>query len=178
MILETIFLACFVFGLVLTAGSFFGGHVHLHIGHMHIGHAHGKGGHWFNLFSIAGFLCWFGGVGYLLLQTQHRSLWFVLPAAIASGLFAASLLSLFLTRVLLRHERPMLPEDTEMRGVLAEVSHTVRPGFTGEILFSLNGTRRASAARSTQELARGTEVVVTEYVRGVAWVTPFHAEHE
>jgi membrane protein implicated in regulation of membrane protease activity len=176
MTLESIFLASFVFGLVLTAGSFFGGHVHLHIGHLHLGHAHGKGGHWFNLFSMAGFLCWFGGVGYLLLHTRHYSLWFVFPCAIASGLVAASVLSLFLTRVLLQHDRPLLPEDTEMRGVLAEVSQTVRPGFTGEILFSLNGTRRASAARSTQELTRGTEVVVTDYARGVAWVTPFHAE--
>lgn len=178
MTLESIFLASFVFGLVLTAGSFFGGHVHLHAGHFHLGHTHGKGNHWFNLFSMAGFLCWFGGVGYLLLHTQHHSLWLVFSGAIVSGLGAASVLSLFLTRVLLKYERPLLPEDTEMRGVLAEVSHAVKPGLTGEILFSLNGTRRASAARSTQELVRGTEVVVTEYARGVAWVTPFHEERD
>ena len=172
--LETIFLACFVFGLVLTAGAFFGGHLHLHVGHLHAGP--GKGGHWFNLFSIAGFLCWFGGIGYLLLHGHHTALWVVLVTAGISGMAAATLLSLFLTRVLLKHERPLLPEDTEMRGVVAEVTHTVRAGLTGEIMFSLNGTRRASPARSQSELARGTEVVVTEYARGVAWVTPFHVD--
>ena len=170
--LETMFLACFTFGLVLTAGSLFGGHLHLHIGRVHMGH--GKGGPWFNLFSLAGFLCWFGGVGYLLLHGHSIALWMVVTGAVASGLAAATVLSLFLTRVLLRHERPLLPEDTEMRGVVAEVTHAVRADRIGEIMFSLNGTRRASPARSHVELLRGTEVVVTEYARGVAWVTPFH----
>ena len=55
---------------------------------------------------------------------------------------------LFLVKVLLPHERALLPEDTEMRGVLARVIADVEPGRLGEVLFTLNGTRRSAAARS------------------------------
>ena len=181
MSLETVLLGCFLFGLLFTAGSFFGGH--LHLGHVHFGGHHGHGGrgaaaHWFSPFSIAAFLCWFGGVGYLL-QRQHAfALVGVLAFALLAGCAGASVISLFLTKVLMRNERPLRPEDTEMRGVLARVSSGVRAGGTGEIVFALNGTRHCSAARSTEPfaLAAGTEVVVLNYTRGVAWIAPFHAE--
>jgi hypothetical protein len=179
--LETIFLSCFIFGLVFTAGSFFGGMGHFHLDHWHFGghgaHCRSGAAHWFNAFSIAAFLCWFGGIGYLLFHRHTFTTAVVLLLATAAGLSAASLISAFLTKVLMKHERPLLPEDTEMRGVLARVSNTVRPNGIGEIIFSLNGTRRCSAARSHEDVAmtRGTEVVVTSYSRGVAWVTTFHA---
>jgi hypothetical protein len=181
MTLTTIFLSCFVFGLVFTAGSFFGAG-HLHIGHFHLGHGPSphRGSGWLNGFSIAAFLCWFGGIGYLLQRAHSFTTAVVLLFALSAGCTAAALISTFLTRVLLRHERPLLPEDTEMRGIIARVSNTVRPGRLGEIIFSLNGTRRASAARTlgNRELHRNDEVIVTHYHRGVAWVIPFHTTAE
>jgi membrane protein implicated in regulation of membrane protease activity len=179
---EAIFLSCFVFGLVFTAGSFFGGMGHFHLGHIPLGHhgAHNRGGHWLNGFTIAAFLCWFGGIGYLLQRTHTFALAVVVLLSLSAGFTAAALISAFLTKVLMKHERPLVPEDTEMRGVLARVSNRVRPGGTGEIVFSLNGTRRCAAARSQTEttLPRGTEVVVTSYSRGIAWIAPFHATAE
>ena len=180
---ETIFLSCFVFGLVFTAGAFFGGMGHFHLGHIHLGHHHGahsRGGNWLNGFTVAAFLCWFGGIGYLLQRTHSFALAVVILFALSAGFAASALISAFLTKVLMKHERPLVPEDTEMRGVLARVSNRVRPGGTGEIVFSLNGTRRCAAARSQMEdtLPRGTEVVVTSYSHGIAWITPFHATAE
>ncbi len=181
MIRETIFLVCFSLGLVLTAASFFGGH--LHAGHLHFGghgtHTHhGSAGQWLNAFSMAAFLCWFGGVGYLLQRTHDFTVLAVVLLALAAGCAGGAVISLFLSKVLMRNERPLRPEDTEMRGVLARVTNRVRPGGTGEILFTLNGTRRCSAARSREDetLMRGTEVVVVTYSRGIAWVAPFHKD--
>jgi hypothetical protein len=149
---------------------------HFHVGHVHL-HAHGGPLHRLNGFSIAAFLCWFGGIGYLLQHSHGVTATVAVFFALSAGCVAASLISAFLTKVLLRYERPLLPEDTEMRGVLARVSNRVRPGGTGEIIFSLNGTRRCAAARSHFDgtLQRGEEVVVTEYTRGIAWITPFPA---
>jgi hypothetical protein len=62
-----------------------------------------------------------------------------------------------------------------MVGVLGKVSSDIRPTGTGEIIFSQAGARRASPARSENEgpIAKGTEVVVTRYERGVAYVRPW-----
>ena len=70
-----------------------------------------------------------------------------------------------------------------MIGVLGRVTSEIRPTGTGEIIFSQAGTRRAAAARSDDEatIAKGTEVVVTRYERGIAYVralgraNPFHS---
>ena len=99
----------------------------------------------------------------------------VLLLAVASGLVAASAISAFLVKVLLPRECVLLPEDTEMRGVVARVSSTVRENGTGEILFSLNGTRRCAAARADDGnlIARDTQVLVLRYEHGIAWVRPW-----
>src|SRR5438270_326746 len=71
-------------------------HLHLHHG-MHLGHAHGghgaagKGGpSWFNIGTLAAFLAWFGGTGYLL--EHYYSVWFAAALGVAtlSGLGGAS----------------------------------------------------------------------------------------
>ncbi len=177
------YLGCFVFGLALTALSFFGGLGHLHLGHFHVGHvakvhAHGRGSlSPVNLFTVTAFLCWFGGLGYLLTRQHAFAVWMVLAVSVAAGMASATLVFLFFARVLLPHERALVPEDTEMRGVVARVSMPLRSTGPGEIIFTLNGTRRSAPARAEGErtLARGTEVLVTHYERGVAWVEPFQS---
>jgi len=184
MTLDSFYLICFGVGLVLSVASVVGGFTHLHLGRLHIGHAahapHSTGarGHTHGLssvngFTVTAFLCWFGGAGYLL----HRYSVFVAPLvlllSLLSGVYGAALLWAVLFKVLLPHERVLTAEDTEMTGVLAQVSDSIRDGGgLGEILFSQTGARRCSAARSEdgRSIERGTEVVVIRYERGVAYV--------
>jgi hypothetical protein len=79
---------------------------------------------------------------------------------------------LFLTKVLMSHEENMDPADYEMAGVLGRVSVSIRAGGTGEIVYSQVGTRRVCGARNegSSAIAKGTEVVVTRYDKGIAYV--------
>jgi hypothetical protein len=187
MIWESFYLICFAVGLVLTALSVFTGGGRLHAGHLHLAghghlaaphHAHGAAagsGHGFsrvNGFTVTAFLCWFGGVGYLLRTHESFVASLVLLVAAISGLAGAFLISWFLTSVLLSHERILTAEETEMVGVVGRVTGPLRPGATGEILFSQLGTRRSAPARSEDgtPIERDIEVVVMRYERGVAYV--------
>ena len=187
--MNTFYLICFILGLTFSVLSGFagGGHLHLghfgHIGHLHVGHApvghaHAGGGHpVINGFTVAAFLCWFGGVGYLL---HNYSSWLtplVLIAALAAGLAGASIFYGLLFKLLLPREQILSAEDTRMDGVLARVSDEIRDGGgTGEILFTQTGARRGAAARSENgmRIPRGTEVVVLRYERGIAYVSPLN----
>lgn len=185
--MNTLYILCFVLGLVLSLLAVFagGGRLHLgHLGHLHLGHVHTHAkapGHigMLNGFTLPAFLCWFGGAGYLLHNYSPFFLPLVLLLAILSGLLGASVLYAALFKVLLPSERVLTAEDTRMEGVVARVSDEIRAnGGIGEIIFSQVGTRRSAAARSEsgEALARDTEVVVLRYVRGVAYVAPLH-EH-
>jgi membrane protein implicated in regulation of membrane protease activity len=180
---ETFYLVCFIVGFALAVIGFLGGA--LHIPHLHLPgfHAHG-GGHAgaagtaispFNFPSLMAFLAWFGGVGYLLTTRGNMARLIVLVLALTAGTAGASLVFGFLTRVLLRHERALDAADFEMVGVLGRVTVGIRAGGTGEIVYSQEGTRRSSGARSESQspIARGSEVVVTRYERGIAYVRPW-----
>jgi membrane protein implicated in regulation of membrane protease activity len=188
MTMETFYLICFGVGLVLSVAFFLGGFAHLHLGHLHIGHSplahHGAGAHGsgsqglsaVNGFTFTAFLCWFGGAGYLLHRYSIFVAALVLLLSVVSGLFGAALLWAILFKVLLPRERVLNSEDTEMAGVLAKVSDSIRSnGGIGEILFLQTGARRSSAARSDdgRTIERGTEVVVIRYERGIAYVRPW-----
>jgi len=181
--METIYLVCFIVGLVLSVLSVAGGFTHLHIGRFHVGHtahAHTRGGtHGLssvNGFTITAFLCWFGGAGYLLDRYSIFITPVILLLSVLSGLAGAALLWAVLFKLLLPHERILTTEDTEMPGVIAQVSNGIRDnGGIGEIIFSQTGARRSNAARSEDgtPIQRGTEVIVVRYERGVAYVRPF-----
>ena len=66
----------------------------------------------------------------------------------------------------------MDPADYEMVGVLGRTSMPIREGGTGEIIYSQAGTRRTCGARSEPgtPIAKGAEVVVTRYEKGIAYV--------
>jgi membrane protein implicated in regulation of membrane protease activity len=193
MTMETFYLICFGVGLVLSVAFFLGGFAHLHLGHLHLGHSplghHGAGAHSsgshgsgsqglsaVNGFTLTAFLCWFVGAGYLLHRYSIFVAALVLLLSVVSGLFGAALLWAILFKVLLPRERVLNSEDTEMTGVLAKVSDSIRSnGGIGEILFLQTGARRSSAARSDdgRTIERGTEVVVIRYERGIAYVRPW-----
>jgi membrane protein implicated in regulation of membrane protease activity len=187
--MDSFYLICFCVGLVLSLISVVGGFAHLHIGRFHVGHvAHGHAAHGahrgssgsqgsglsaVNGFTITVFLCWFGGAGYLLHHSSIFGGMLILLIALISGVAGAALIWAVLFKLLLPRERVLTPEETEMAGVLAEVSDSIRDGDgIGEIIFSQSGARRAAAARSEDgsAIARGTEVVVIRYDRGVAYV--------
>jgi hypothetical protein len=174
-----VYLICFIVGFGLSLISAFGGFVHMphgHHGHVHIGHAHGHGTGAdispFNFSTITAFLAWFGGVGYLLTKFSGIWLWLAFVLAIAGGFIGASLVFLFLVKVLLVHDQPLNAADYDMVGVLGHLTSSIRQGGTGEMSFSQAGIRRSSAARTEDgtALERGVDVIVTRYDKGIAYV--------
>jgi membrane protein implicated in regulation of membrane protease activity len=180
------YLICFAFGFVLSLLSLLGS-IDLHLPHFDLhfgasdGHApHSGGGHGgdispINFGTVAAFFTWFGGTGYLI--ARFSSFWFLvgLGLAGASGLVGATIMFYFLAKVLIQKDEDLNPADYDMIGVLGKVTSDIRPTGTGEIIFSQAGSRRASPARSDDEapIAKGTEVVVTRYERGIAYVRPW-----
>jgi len=184
-----LYLGCFVFGLLLTLVSLLAGSAHLHLPHfghaMHGAHGalkagatHGSGGHAgharipvINFASIVAFLAWFGATGYLLTHFHPIGTVLAFFAAFAGGLTGFCIVLWFLMK-LMQYDVPMDPADYDMVGVLGRVNVPIRAGGTGEIIFSLAGTRRCAGARADDGslIAKGEEVVVTRYERGIAYV--------
>ena len=184
------YLVCFVVGFFLSVLLFLAGGLHFHIPHFHIhvpglhgatgaahagGHAQvGHGGQVspINALTLSAFLAWFGGAGYLL--SRHSTLWFftALLISLLAGTGGAAVIYLFISRVLSSPDEALDPADFEMVGVLGKLSVPIREGGTGEMIYSQAGTRRVCAARSEDgpAIGKGTEVVVTRYERGVAYV--------
>jgi len=137
------------------------------------GHSHGKVTvSPLNPPSIAAFLAWFGGTGYLL--TRFSPLWVgsALLLAVLAGLIGGAIIFFFLTRILMSDQEYLDPADFEMVGVLGKLSVPIRESGTGELIYSQMGTRRVCGARSEEgcAIAKGTEVVVTRYDKGIAYV--------
>ncbi len=153
--------------------------IHAHGGAEHGAHdGDGHTGHGtlplLNASSLLAFLTWFGAAGYLLLRFAHWPLPAAAGAAVAAGGAGALLVAFFLTFVL-AGEREMDPRDYRLEGTIARVSVTIPAGGTGEIVFSMAGSRRGEAARSLsgRPIARDTEVVIIDYAHGVAAVQPW-----
>jgi hypothetical protein len=193
------YLVCFVMGLLLSALSLlgglghFGGHIHLphapHIPtHVHIPHGVPQAGHvphgattgggsgstvpWWNAFSIMVFLCWFGASGYLLTRYGGFVAGVVLVLAGICGVAGGAIIFLFLTRVMLPHERELTAEETEVAGVVGRVSAPIRAGGIGEIVYEQLGARYSAPARSEDgiPIQKQEEVFVVRYEKGIAWV--------
>lgn len=184
----TFYLICFTLGLSLTVLSALGVFTHLHFGHfghIHFGHAHMHVPHTsgitkssvspVNGFTLAAFLCWFGGCGYLLAKSGDFGMAVVLAIATVTGLAGAAILFWFLVKVLLPHEHELTAADTDILGILGQVTGLIREGGTGEIQFKQNGSRHFAPARSDAgvAIARGIEVVVMRYDQGIAYVRPW-----
>src|SRR6266404_9847908 len=185
---EMFYLTCFLVGVTLSLLSFVGGRLHLPHVHFHLSHGnmaaapHIGGGHAgvsrgpempvFNFATITTFLAWFGGTGYIL--TRHSSLLVtvIVLIAIAAGLVGSAIIFWFIVKFLLTHDHALDPADYDRVGVLGRITSAIREGGTGEIIFSQAGTRHTCGARSEDDepLARGTEVIVTRYERGIAYV--------
>ena len=156
------------------SGSLHGGHDGSAHG-AHAGAAHQADGIHVSIFNpavLAAFLAWFGGTGYLL--TRYSTAWFIVGLGIAgsSGLIGGALIYFFLSRVLMSKDENMDSSTYEMVGVLGRISVPVREGGTGEIIYSQAGTRRTCGARAEKGeiIPKGSDVVVTRYEKGIAYV--------
>jgi hypothetical protein len=187
------YLMCFAVGFGLTLVSFLAGSLHLHLpakihlphlahgGHggahagVHTGDAHHGSVSILNFSTIVAFLVWFGGTGYLLTHYGRVEVLLGLAVAVVGGLVGASIVFWFLVK-LLAFDTSMDPADYDRVGIIGQVNVPIREGDgTGEVVFSQAGTRRASGARSDDgsHIAKGTEVVITRYERGIAYVKPW-----
>ena len=183
------YMACFLFGLLVSVLSLFVGVFHIHLPgfdtlhhlhghgfHLHFDGAHAGGGSGvspFNLSTIMAFLAWFGGAGYLLTVWGHVGLVGVLGLATLFGITGGAIVFLFLAKVLMRSDGTLFVADYHVEGLLGRVSSGIRAGDgTGEIIFAQQGVRRTCGARSEDgsEIPKGTEIVITRYERGIAYV--------
>jgi hypothetical protein len=195
---ETFYLVCFLAGLMLSFVSLlggmghFGGHVHLphvhvphagHVPHVHVAHmAAGANGSsvtnggadvpWWNAFSIMIFLCWFGAAGYLLTKYGTFIAGVVVVLAAICGLAGGAIIFMFLTKVLMPHERELTAFETDVVGVVGRVSSPIRSGGTGEIVYEQLGATRSAIARSEdgEAIGKQEEVYVIRYEKGIAYV--------
>ena len=194
---ETFYLVCFLAGLMLSLVSLlggmghFGGHVHVphvhvpHAVHLHIPHVtgavhaagagNGAGGPevpWWNAFSVMIFLCWFGAAGYLLTKYGSFVASIVVALAVVCGLAGGAIIFMFLTKVLMPHDRELTADETAVVGAVGRVSSPIRAGGTGEIVYQQLGATRSAIARADdgEPLAKEEEVYVIRYEKGIAYV--------
>jgi membrane protein implicated in regulation of membrane protease activity len=182
------YLFCFIVGFSLSVLSFLAGAVHIHLpfrlhlpfqgghhgGGLHSsGHAH-AGGHfsWFNAMTIMTFLAWFGGIGYLLSMHSRLVAMVALSVATVSGFIAASLVFKFMARIVNVTDAQMLDWDYRIEGTVGMISSPIREGGTGEMIFEQRGVRKSVGVRSEdgKPLPNGTEVAITRYENGIAYV--------
>ena len=195
---ETFYLVCFLAGLMLSFISLlggmghFGGHVHLphvHAPHVHVPHgtvgvSHPPGGGgsatqgggaevpWWNAFSVMIFLCWFGAAGYLLTKYGSFVAGVVVVLAVICGIAGGAIIFIFLTRVLMPHDRELTADETDVVGVVGRVSSQIRAGGTGAIVYQQLGATRSAIARAEdgEAIAKEEEVYVIRHEKGIAYV--------
>ena len=150
---ETFYFVCFLVGFLFSLLSFLAG---FGIASAPAARLHAHAGSWrgrrtqdspFNFGTIAAFLAWFGGTGYLL--SRYSSIWALLALGIAvvSGLAAPPWFSGFCSRCCCSTSSELDPADYEMVGVLGRVSSPMREGGTGEMIFSQDGVAPRGRAK-------------------------------
>jgi hypothetical protein len=191
--LDAFYLGAFLFGFVFTALSHllgaarFGtrGFKGMHGPAAHGSH-HGGGHHGgirgfgkaalglLNPGSVIAFITWFGGVGYEARHALGLVSLLSLLLGLIGGLVGATIVGLFLVKVLLASDQTMNPDDYRLPGTPCRVSATIRPGGTGEVVYEQLGGRHVAMARARdgRSLERGSEAVIDAYERGIAWVEP------
>jgi len=174
----TFFAVCFLLGIGFSLVMFFlgGGHHAFHFGHhtFHLPHPGMKGrtpihGGTLNFGALTAFLAAFGGAGVVLMQATQLAVLEIVGGSAIVGLLGGGVVNAFLHR-LMAEERPLQPINRV--GMIGRITSPIREGGTGEIVYSHSGTRHVDGARSEsgRALTKGTEVVITRYENGIAYV--------
>jgi hypothetical protein len=189
--MTTLFVVCFIAGLGLSVVSFVSGLEHVNV-FDHVFHRHHtphlpRGGHhagphaghqagthrntsMINAAAVTAFLTWFGGGGLLLQRLTPFSLPLIAGGAVVIGLAGGTLINRVINALA---SRESTAQSLSMIGVIGKTVIPIREGDgTGEIVFTHAGTKRVSGARSDSGRAvpKGTEVIVTRYEKGIAYV--------
>ena len=182
------YLLCFIVGFTLSVLSFLGGAAHVHLpfkwhlpfhGWHHAsglagrGMPHVRGGlSWFNAMTIMVFLAWFGGIGYILSTHSRLVAIAALLIAASAGVFAAGVVFKCMAKIVKVSDAHMLDWDYRIEGTIGTVSSPIRESGTGEMIFEQKGVRKSVGARSEdgKPLPNGTEVAITRYENGIAYV--------
>jgi hypothetical protein len=182
--MTTLFVVCFIAGLGLSVVSFVSGLEHVNVfdhvfhGH-HVVHLPRLARHagrrrttsMINAAAITMFLTWFGGGGLLLERLTPLSLPLIYAGAAVIGISGGALINSVIGAL---SRRESTAQSLSMLGVIGRTVIPIREGDgTGEIVFTHAGTRRVAGARSDsgRAIAKGTEVVVTRYEKGIAYVS-------
>ena len=183
--MTTLFVVCFIAGLGLSVLSFvsglqhvtlfdtiFHGHRVMHLPNAirHAGVKRSKAGSMVNAAAITAFLTWFGGGGLLLERLTPFAFPLIVGGAVVVGLSGGALINSAINALA---RRESTAESLSMVGVIGKTVVPIRAGDgTGEIVFTHAGTRRVAGARSEngRAITKGTEVVVTRYEKGIAYV--------
>ena len=188
--MTSFFLGCFAFGLIFTVASFvlggFGATTDVDLPDAPLGGldgadqslaglaGHGHGAHIspFSFSTLSAFLAWFGGAGWLLVRYSDLTALLIIILASFTGLVGGGIVFVTLARYVVPRLTEMRPEDYQLTGVTARVTSAIAAGGTGEIVYSLAGTRRVDGARSVngEALEHGAEVVVLKVEKGIAYV--------
>ncbi len=182
--MTALYLGTFAFGVIFSLATFalgaFGGgtDIHLHGFDFHFGGpAHtGAGGDAhvspFNLSTIAAFLAWFGGAGYLLSRFSHLTGLAVMALSAGVGVIGGGLIFVTLTKYVLPRLTEMKPGDFQVEGAVARVSVPIPAGEVGEVVYTLGGAQQVDGARSIsgEYIERGAEVVVVKREKGIIYV--------
>lgn len=177
--MTTLFVVCFIAGLGLSVVSFVSGLEHVNVfdavfhGHRALPLprlARGRRSSTVNAAAITAFLTWFGGGGLLLERLTPWSLPLICAGAAIVGVSGGALINGVIGALA---RRESTAESLSMLGVIGKTVVPIREGDgTGEIVFTHAGTRRVAGARSEsgRAITKGTEVVVTRYEKGIAYV--------
>ena len=106
----------------------------------------------FNFGTVAAFLAWFGGTGYLL--AQFSTFWFLLGFVIAcaSGLGGAAIVFFFLAKVLIRHDEELEPGGLryDRRARHAKQQHSTVRHRRDDLFAGGHAPRRSPRAAMTE----------------------------
>lgn len=189
--MTSFFVGCFAFGLLFTVVTFLlggfggtgshgtapgllGGLTGAHAS----AHVHGHGANPvspFSLSTLSAFLTWFGGAGYLLTRYSPLAALGVGIAAVLIGVLGGAFFFMAVARVIVPRLTVLDPDDFRVQGAVARVTSTIHPGGTGEIVYTLGGTRHSDGARSEsgEPIERDTQVVILRIEKGIAYVQPW-----
>jgi hypothetical protein len=128
-----------------------------------------------NFGTVTAFLMWFGGIGFLLTAYSRLVAVATIGIAAVGGFTGAAIIFYFMAKILAPDAVPMDPVDYHLPGTLGRITVTIPANGTGEVVYTQGGTRKTVGARGAegQEIAKGTEVVVMRYARGIAYVRPW-----
>ena len=120
------------------------------------------------------FVTWFGATGYIARTWGGLAVPLTFGLAALIGLLGATLVYLFLAKLLWRGQTHLNPADYAVEGTIATVTSGIRTGGTGEIVYTLAGSKRVDGARSVDGTAipNGAEVSIVRYEGGLAYVAP------